>query len=103
MWRLSADRPMYCHYAFLSEGVDMTSPLPAPRAVMVWLLLAVSVSAEQHDHGATAAEKLGTVQFATSCSAAAQPLFNRAVALLHSFEFAHAVQGFTATLKTDPA
>ena len=81
----------------------MTSPFPAPRAVLVCVLLAVSVSAQQHDHGATAAEKLGTVHFATSCSAAAQPLFNRAVALLHSFEFAHAVQGFTATLKTDPS
>ena len=43
--------------------------------------------------------KLGSVHFATSCSAEAQPQFNRAVALLHSFEFAHAIEGFNATLQ----
>ena len=46
--------------------------------------------------------KLGTVHFETSCSAAAQPIFNRAVALLHSFEFGSAIEGFNATLKADP-
>ena len=82
----------------------MTSPFRAPRAVLVWLLLAVSVSAQQHEHGSTAAEKLGTVHFATSCSAAAQPQFNRAVALLHSFEFAHArSRASPRRSKTDPS
>jgi len=46
-------------------------------------------------------KKLGTVHFATSCSPAAQPVFNRAVALLHSFEFGLAIEGFNATLKAD--
>jgi len=46
-------------------------------------------------------QKLGTVHFATSCSPAAQPVFNRAVALLHSFEFRQAIEGFNATLKAD--
>jgi hypothetical protein len=50
--------------------------------------------AQEHEHGAAATEKLGTVQFATSCSAAAPPQFNRAVALLHSFDFARAIAGF---------
>ena len=48
-------------------------------------------------------QKLGTVSFATSCTPAAQPIFNRAISLLHSFEFRHAIEGFDQTLKTDPA
>ena len=48
-------------------------------------------------------EQLGTVDFATSCSAAARPEFNRAIALLHSFEFGDAIKGFTATLAADPS
>src|SRR5262249_57202825 len=47
------------------------------------------------------AEKLGTVHFATSCGAAAQKPFDRAVALLHSFQFREAIDGFSATLKID--
>jgi len=57
-----------------------------------------------HQHAAGAGhEQLGTVDFATSCSAAAKPVFNRAVALLHSFEFGDAIKGFTATLAADPS
>ena len=67
-------------------------------AVTFALLLAGP--APQHQHGS--AEKLGVVRFPTSCAAAAQPLFNRAVALLHSFEFGRAIDGFNATLKADP-
>ena len=46
-------------------------------------------------------ERLGTVHFATSCNAAAQTEFDRAVALLHSFEFSRAIAGFNAALKLD--
>ena len=46
--------------------------------------------------------QLGTVHFETSCSSAAQPQFDRALALLHSFEFGQAISAFGATLKTDP-
>src|SRR5260221_3798391 len=77
------------------------SPLTISAAV-IGLLFAGSADAQEHEHGA-AAEKLGTVAFATSCSAAAQPQFNRAIALLHSFEFLQAIEGFSATLKTDPS
>ncbi|HVD60406.1 MAG TPA: hypothetical protein VNC11_06000 [Gemmatimonadaceae bacterium] len=45
--------------------------------------------------------KLGSVHFATSCSAQAQPIFNRAVALLHSFEFNEATQEFKQVLAAD--
>jgi tetratricopeptide (TPR) repeat protein len=66
------------------------------------LMFAHGANAQQHEHP-LAAEQLGTVAFATSCSAAAQPQFNRAVALLHSFEFLRAIDGFGATLTTDPS
>src|SRR5206468_1386554 len=51
----------------------------------------------------TSDEKLGTVSFSISCSADAQARFNRAVALLHSFEFGRAIDGFNATLAADPS
>jgi tetratricopeptide (TPR) repeat protein len=67
----------------------------------VALALTVAVAAQQHDHGA--AESLGTVSFATSCDAPAQAQFNRAVALLHSFEFGRAIDGFGRALAADPS
>lgn len=57
--------------------------------------------AQEHHHEASG-EKLGTVRFETSCSEAAQPQFNRALALLHSFEFGRAIEAFQTTLATDP-
>jgi tetratricopeptide (TPR) repeat protein len=77
------------------------SPWAISAAVIV-LMFAGGANAQHHEH-ALAGEKLGTVAFATSCSAAAQPQFNRAVALLHSFEFLRAIDGFGATLATDPS
>jgi hypothetical protein len=65
------------------------------------LLLSAQGFAQAHDHNS--AETLGSVTFSTSCSTDAQPQFNRAVALMHSFQFAHAIEGFTATLATDPS
>jgi tetratricopeptide (TPR) repeat protein len=46
-------------------------------------------------------EKLGTVRFATSCNDMAQTEFNRAVALLHSFQFSRAIAGFDSVLRED--
>ncbi|HZC65050.1 MAG TPA: hypothetical protein VE545_00635, partial [Candidatus Dormibacteraeota bacterium] len=48
-------------------------------------------------------EALGDVHFATSCNAAAQKEFDRAVALLHSFQFSRAIAGFNTVLANDPA
>src|SRR6266568_623800 len=64
-------------------------------------LLAASGVGQQHQHGKE--EKLGAVHFTTSCNAEAQKEFDRAVALLHSFQFNQAIQGFNAALKSDPA
>jgi tetratricopeptide (TPR) repeat protein len=47
-------------------------------------------------------ERLGTVNFPTSCSPAVQANFGRAVALLHSFWFTHAIRGFDAVAQADP-
>jgi hypothetical protein len=58
-----------------------------------------AVSAQEHEHRPS--EKLGTVHFSTSCNPAAQKEFDRAVALLHSFQFSRAIQGFKAALKND--
>src|SRR6185503_6907410 len=55
---------------------------------------------QEHQHGN--GEKLGEVHFATSCNEAAQREFNRAVALLHSFQFSRAIEGFSAALGEDP-
>lgn len=62
--------------------------------------LALPLRAQQQP--APIIQHLGAVRFPTSCSAAAQPRFNHAVALLHSFAFPPAVEGFEAVLRVDP-
>ena len=61
-------------------------------------VLAFSVTAAQHQHGA-----LGTVHFDTTCKAAVRADFDRSVALLHSFEFRSAIDGFNGVLSADPS
>src|SRR6478672_13797234 len=64
-------------------------------------LVASSSRAQEHQHGI--GENLGTVHFATSCNEPAQKELNRAVALLHSFQFSRAIEGFNAALGQDAA
>jgi tetratricopeptide (TPR) repeat protein len=71
-----------------------------PIAAMLLTLVALSSSAQEHQH--ENGEKLGTVHFATSCNEVAQKEFSRAVALLHSFQFSRAIEGFNAVLGKDP-
>jgi tetratricopeptide (TPR) repeat protein len=85
-----------------TAGMRLNTRAGATLAAVMVLMFARGANAQEHEH-ALAAEKLGTVAFVTSCSAAAQPQFNRAVALLHSFEFQRAIDGFGATLGTDPS
>jgi hypothetical protein len=59
--------------------------------------------AQEPGHFHDAREQLGKVHFNTSCVTSAQPQFDRAVALLHSFEFGTAIAAFEATLKADPS
>lgn len=68
-------------------------------ATIVATSFATAASAQEHIH--PSGERLGTVHFQTSCSRAAQPVFNRAVAWLHSFEFASAIRSFEEVLAAD--
>lgn len=58
------------------------------------------LSAHEHEHPVP--EKLGTVQFPTSCSSTEQKSFERAVALLHSFAYSAAEKAFADVAKADP-
>ena len=68
----------------------------------VLILAAGSSISQEHQHP-MAGEKLGTVRFATSCNGAAQKQVDRAVALLHSFQFSRTINGFNTALKADPS
>ena len=57
---------------------------------------------ETHPHKHELSEKLGRVNFATSCTKPAQQKFNRAVALLHSFWYDEAEKAFNGVAETDP-
>jgi hypothetical protein len=73
------------------------------RSLGVGLLLTTTyvlyLAAQEHAHAAPA-ERLGTVHFETSCRGVS-PQFDRAVALLHSFEFGAAISGFNSVLAAD--
>ena len=69
-------------------------------AAVLLVFIAARGMAQEHQHGN--GEKLGEVHFATSCNEPAQSDFNRAVALLHSFQFSRAIEGFNAVLGEDP-
>src|ERR1700733_6746090 len=68
-------------------------------ATIALILVAASSTAQEHQHGDH--DRLGSVNFVTSCTEAAQKDFNRAVALLHSFQFSHAIEGFNTVLTED--
>jgi hypothetical protein len=76
----------------------LRSPLAVFASVAAWSL---PLSAQDHLH--PAGERLGTVHFETSCAAAVAPEFDRAVALLHSFEFGASIQAFNAVIAADPS
>jgi hypothetical protein len=67
-------------------------------AAVLLVFAAARGMTQEHQH----VEKLGEVHFATSCNEVAQGEFNRAVALLHSFQFSGAIEGFNAVLGEDP-
>ena len=55
-----------------------------------------------HGHEGVSAEKLGTIHFPISIDPKSQQDFERAVALLHSFEYESAERGFRAIADRDP-
>ncbi len=66
----------------------------------VLLAAAAPLPAQEHAH-TPSPEKLGTVHFVTSCNPSTVAAFDRAVALLHSFEFGSAIRGFNDVLAAD--
>ncbi|HEV8496286.1 MAG TPA: hypothetical protein VGQ56_05460 [Gemmatimonadaceae bacterium] len=66
------------------------------------LVFAASARALAQDRPHPSGEQLGTVHFPTSCDTAVAPRFDRAVALLHSFEFGASIRAFNDVLTADP-
>lgn len=66
------------------------------------LVAALKATAAEHEHAHPAPEKLGAVTFPTTCAAAVQPRFERAVALLHSFAYEPAEDAFREVAAADP-
>jgi hypothetical protein len=71
-------------------------------ASFLTVLAATDARAQTPSHDHAAMERLGSVSFETSCTAAARPRFNRAVALTHSFQFGPAIAGYRSVLEADP-
>ncbi len=71
--------------------------------LVVWVLLGatqcISASLQSGDAGSAA---LGTVNFPTSCAAAAQKTVEHGVALLHSFQYQQVEQTFGQAAREDP-
>jgi len=67
------------------------------RAAIVAAVLAVSFST------AARSQELGSIDFPTSGSPAAQPLFIKGVLLMHSFEYDDAREAFVEAQQADPA
>jgi len=66
------------------------------RAAVVAAILIASMPSAR-------AQELGTIDFPTSGSVAAQPLFLKGVLLMHSFEYEDAREAFLAAQQSDPA
>ena len=79
----------------------MTGITAPVRALLFAALLASRAAAQAHPHPAGTSEGLGTVHFPTSCRPEVAPQFDRAVALLHSFEFGAAIRAFDEVLAAD--
>ena len=71
-----------------------------PFVLCCYLLIAQTNLAQDHVHHGGG--HLGQVHFASSCTPAAQEQLDRAVALLHSFEFGPAISSFNAAFGKDP-
>jgi tetratricopeptide (TPR) repeat protein len=67
------------------------------------LAMSFSVSwADEGHHHTLTEEEVGSVHFVTSCSKSVEGSFNRAVALLHSFQYEKARMAFTEISDLDP-
>jgi tetratricopeptide (TPR) repeat protein len=89
---------------------DRRFAVPFPLGLIPLFLLAACTGADDgapdgwvHDHsGEGEIHGVGSVSFATSCSAEAQPRFEWSLAALHSFWFEQALEGFEEVARIDP-
>src|SRR5258706_13951872 len=72
------------------------------RYLLLFAVCAFAVAQEDHSQHQHAVAGLGTVNFPTSCNAAAQNLISRGAALLHSFGYEEARLALNDTAKADP-
>src|SRR5260370_36764586 len=75
------------------------------RTVILFLVCLYSGSRGLHaqeDHHELSKEEVGTVHFLVACSKSVELSFNRAVALLHSFQYEQARQAFSEISLQDP-
>jgi hypothetical protein len=70
--------------------------------ICVLLVASGGAMAQHEEHAGATAEQLGAVHFVTSCDTSVEKDFDRAVALLHSFWFSAAIEGFETVLQKDP-
>jgi hypothetical protein len=70
--------------------------------VPVILLISSAWADGGHDHGKMAGEKLGDVHFPISCGAASQKVFDRGMAMQHSFWFEKSYETFKDLAQKDP-
>lgn len=83
----------------------MNKRLTLPTAVLAF---SIASTGEAHEPGATDQPMqlneaaVGSVNFDNSCSDEVKPLFNRGIAMLHSFWFAAAIDTFDHVLEADP-
>ena len=69
---------------------------------LLTIVLALGATATMRAQEKVTGDKLGTVHFPVSCTAAAQAELDRAVALLHSFWWGPATDSFRGVLAHDP-
>ena len=72
-------------------------------AAMASMAVVRAQEEHQHDHQHDASEQLGQVSFPVSCNTATQKQFNRALALLHSFQYIEAGQAFAEIAAREPS
>ncbi|MCU1306071.1 MAG: hypothetical protein JWN45_766, partial [Acidobacteriaceae bacterium] len=72
------------------------------RSVILVFFFSLNAWSDDGHHHALTSKELGSVHFTTSCSKASEADFNRAVALLHSFQYEQADQAFNSVYSKDP-
>ncbi len=80
----------------------MKARLAAASLFALTLATGAAAQDEEHHHH-PAPERLGAVDFRTSCAPATAPAFDRATALLHSFAYDDADKGFAQVAAADPS